>query len=36
VLVRPDMHIARRANGMVDDPAAEPLDVMSRILPLPI
>ena len=36
VLVRPDMHIARRANGKVDDPAAEPLDVMSRILPLPI
>jgi hypothetical protein len=30
------MHIARRANGRVDDPAAEPLDVMSRILPLPI
>jgi 2,4-dichlorophenol 6-monooxygenase len=36
VLVRPDMHIAWRANGMADDPAAEPLDVMSRILPLPI
>jgi hypothetical protein len=33
VLVRPDMHIAWRANGMADDPAAEPLDVMSRILP---
>jgi hypothetical protein len=30
------VHIAWRANGMVDDPAAEPLDVMSRILPLPI
>jgi hypothetical protein len=36
VLVRPDMHIAWRTNGMADDPAAEPLDVMSRILPLPI
>jgi 2,4-dichlorophenol 6-monooxygenase len=34
VLVRPDMHIAWRANA--DDAAAEPLDVMSRILPLPI
>jgi hypothetical protein len=30
------MHIARRANGMVDAPAAEPVDMMSRILPLPI
>jgi hypothetical protein len=30
------MHIAWRANGMADDPAAEQLDVMSRILPLPI
>jgi 2,4-dichlorophenol 6-monooxygenase len=36
VLVRPDMHIAWRANGMADDPAAEPLDAMSRILPPPI
>jgi len=36
VLLRPDMHIAWRANGMVDDPTAEPLDVMSRVLPLPI
>jgi hypothetical protein len=36
VLVRPDMHVAWQANGMADDPAAEPLDVMSRILPLPI
>jgi hypothetical protein len=36
VLVRRDMRIAGRANGMVDDPAAEPLDVMSRILLLPI
>jgi 2,4-dichlorophenol 6-monooxygenase len=36
VLVRPDMHIAWQANGMADDPAAERLDVMSRILPLPI
>jgi hypothetical protein len=36
VLVRPDMHIAWRANGMADNPAAEPLNVMSRILPLPI
>jgi hypothetical protein len=30
------MHIAWRANGMADDPAAEPLDVMSRVLALPI
>ncbi len=36
VLVRPDMHIAWRANGMADDPAAEPLEMMGRILPLPI
>jgi hypothetical protein len=36
VLVRPDMHIAWRAKVWPDDPAAEPLDVMSRILPLPI
>jgi hypothetical protein len=36
VLVRPDMHVVWRANAMADDPAAEPLDVMSRILPLPI
>ena len=36
VLVRPDMHVAWRANGMADDPAAELLDVMSRILALPI
>jgi 2,4-dichlorophenol 6-monooxygenase len=36
VLVRPDMHLAWRANGMADDPAAEPLEMMSRILPLPI
>ena len=36
VLVRPDMHIAWRANAMADDPAAELLDVMSRVLALPI
>ena len=36
VLVRPDMHVAWRANGMADDPAAELLVVMSRILALPI
>jgi hypothetical protein len=35
VLVRPDMHIAWRVNDMADDPAAELLDVMSRILALP-
>jgi hypothetical protein len=29
VLVRPDMHIAWRANGVADDPAAELLDVMN-------
>jgi hypothetical protein len=33
--MRPDMHLAWRANGMAD-PAAEPLEMMSRILPLPI
>jgi len=36
MLVRPDMHLAWRANGMADDPAAGPLEMMSRILPLPI
>ena len=36
VLVRPDMHVAWRANGMADDPAAELLGVMSRVLALPI
>ena len=36
VLVRPDMHVAWRANGMADDPAAELLDVLSRVLALPI
>jgi hypothetical protein len=30
------MHLAWRPNGMADDPAAEPLEMMSRILPLPI
>jgi 2,4-dichlorophenol 6-monooxygenase len=36
VLVRPDMHIAWPVNGVVDDLATEPLELMSRILPLPI
>jgi len=36
VLVRPDMHIAWRANGMADDPAAELHSVLSRVLALPI
>ena len=36
VLVRPDMHVAWRANGMADDPAAELLGVLSRVLALPI
>ena len=36
VLVRPDMHVAWRANGMADDPAAELLSVLSRVLALPI
>jgi len=35
VLVRPDMHVAWRANGMADDPAAELLSVLSRVLALP-
>jgi hypothetical protein len=35
-LVRPDMHIAWRANRVADDPGAEPLELMSRILPQPI
>jgi 2,4-dichlorophenol 6-monooxygenase len=36
VLVRPDMHVAWRANGMADDPAAELLSVLSRVLALPM
>ena len=36
VLVRPDMHVAWRANGMADDPSAQLLDVMKRSLALPI
>ena len=36
VCVRPDMHVAWRANGMAEDPAAELLGVISRVLALPI
>jgi len=36
VLVRPDMHVAWRANGVAGDPAAELLGVLSRVLALPI
>jgi hypothetical protein len=30
------MHVAWRANGMADDPAAELLGVLIRVLALPI
>ena len=34
--IRSDMHVAWRANGIADDPAAELLGVLIRVLALPI